>query len=229
MYDIRLYRPFLNSLKDQVYHQLKREIATGALRPGERLQEGRLAARFQVSKTPVREALALLVKEGFVEVMPRSGYVVTPFTLEDIQHLFDLRIILEGAAAELAAQHITAAEIQRLDLHVDSRYISGDLDTYDHIVDENRAFHHQVAVASRNPYLADAVLSLLEKMDRLIYFRLDSNAPPEEMDQEHRRLLDALRHHDPVRAREEMTAAVRNAREGVLTALRAKRTEERKA
>src|SRR5436190_1701331 len=101
-------------LRDRVYAEIKEDILTGVLAPGQLLQEGQLAQRFKTSKTPVREALARLVQEDLLEAFPRVGYVVTDCTVEDAQAVLDFRAILEGAAIELAARYITEAELAQL-------------------------------------------------------------------------------------------------------------------
>lgn len=102
--------PVRRSRADEVYEQLKREIAEFRLVPGDRLTENDLSERIGVSRTPVREALLRLQQEGFVEVLFRSGWRVLPFDFEKYEQLYDLRLVLESAA------------IQRIcsdDVHVD--------------------------------------------------------------------------------------------------------------
>ena len=88
------------SLRNRIVDALREEILTNRLKPGTVLLERECASRFGVSKTPVREALSLLVHEGLVELLPRKGYLVSSITVRDAQDDFELRVILEGAAAE---------------------------------------------------------------------------------------------------------------------------------
>ena len=97
------------SLAEQVYMRLRTEILHCQLPPGTELSEAELAARFEMSKTPVREALVTLRQEGLVLTFPRRGYQVAPITFGDMNELFDLRIMLEAGAVELACQRITDA------------------------------------------------------------------------------------------------------------------------
>ena len=98
----------------RVYRILKERILMCDYPPGSSLNEGRLAEQLEVSKTPIREALAMLVHEGFVEVLPRQGYRVTDLTIADVQEIFNLRLLLEPAAAGMAAEHATAEQLQAL-------------------------------------------------------------------------------------------------------------------
>jgi DNA-binding GntR family transcriptional regulator len=92
-------------LTDRVHARLREDILNARLLPGSTILEPELAARFGVSKTPVREALRLLVQDGWVIVLPRRGYLVRPLGLDDLRDVFQLREMIEpGFAAEAAAR-----------------------------------------------------------------------------------------------------------------------------
>ena len=86
------------SRADEVYEQLKRDVAGFKLVPGDRFTENELSERLGVSRTPVRQALFRLQQEGFVEVLFRSGWRVLPFDFEQFEQLYDLRMVLETTA-----------------------------------------------------------------------------------------------------------------------------------
>ena len=88
------------SRADEVYEQLKRDIAEFRLVPGDRFTENELCERLQVSRTPVRQALFRLQQEGYVEVLFRSGWRVLPFDFEQFEQLYDLRMVLETTAVQ---------------------------------------------------------------------------------------------------------------------------------
>ena len=88
------------SRADAVYLQLKQDIADFKLLPGDRFSENEICERLQVSRTPVRQALALLQQEGYVEVQFRSGWRVLPFDFEQFEQLYDLRMVLETTAVQ---------------------------------------------------------------------------------------------------------------------------------
>src|SRR5687767_2903649 len=90
--------------------QLEQDIVTGALRPGERLDEQGLATRFGVSRTPIREALMQLATTGLVTLHQRRGAFVTSLNLKDIIERFEVMAALEGACGSLAARRITDEE-----------------------------------------------------------------------------------------------------------------------
>src|SRR6187399_774147 len=95
------------SKKVEVYGSIRQDIISGTLKQGEIINEGLLAQKYSVSRTPAREALLTLVAEGLLSSLPRAGYMVTPVTIRDVQEAFHLREILEVEATRLAAQQIT--------------------------------------------------------------------------------------------------------------------------
>jgi DNA-binding GntR family transcriptional regulator len=102
--------PAHRSRADEVYDQLKRDIAEFNLVPGDRFTENELSERLGVSRTPVRQALFRLQQEGYVEVLFRSGWRVLPFDFEQFEQLYDLRMVLETTAA-----HRLCADSLRVD------------------------------------------------------------------------------------------------------------------
>ena len=97
-----------NNLADTVFRQLKNDIFDFALLPGERFSENEIARRLGVSRTPVREALYKLQREGYIDVAPQSGWNVRPFDFAVFEDLYDLRTVLELAAAKrmCATEHV---------------------------------------------------------------------------------------------------------------------------
>jgi DNA-binding GntR family transcriptional regulator len=90
--------PVFRSRADEVYEQLKRDVADFQLVPGDRFTENEISERLGVSRTPVRQALFRLQQEGFVEVLFRSGWRVLPFDFDQFEQLYDLRMVLETTA-----------------------------------------------------------------------------------------------------------------------------------
>lgn len=98
------------SRADEVYEQLKRDVAEFKLVPGDRFTENEISERLGVSRTPVRQALFRLQQEGFVEVLFRSGWRVLPFDFDQFEQLYDLRMVLETTAV-----HRICADDRRVD------------------------------------------------------------------------------------------------------------------
>lgn len=185
----RSHRVVKTSLKREVYEDLRRHIVRGNFQPGDLLRERELAAKYGVSKTPVREALSLLAQEEMVKAVPRAGYMVTQLTMRDVQEVYHLRLTLEPMAARLTAERITDEELRELE-----RVASPS--TPDEAVLFNHQFHLEVARASGNSRLAKMIEQLLDDMDRWagVDFSRFSEA---QLQRGHTVELDALRTRDP--------------------------------
>jgi DNA-binding GntR family transcriptional regulator len=94
------------SLADQAYARIKQMIFDFALMPGDRCSESELAQRLEISRTPLRQALQRLEREGFLQVMPKIGWQVAPLDFDTFDELYDLRVLIECHAA----QHLAEAE-----------------------------------------------------------------------------------------------------------------------
>lgn len=153
-------------LTERVHALLREDILRARLLPGATILEPELAARFGVSKTPVREALRLLVQDGWVLVLPRRGYLVRPLGLDDLRDVFQLREMIEpGFAAEAAARRdradaaltiaITTQQSARQDM------ASG--------LGAAADFHVRVAELSGNARATRIVSNLVDEVTRLHY------------------------------------------------------------
>ena len=136
------------------------EIVNGGLRPGDRLDEGALAERFRVSRTPIREAFKSLVGSGLVETIPNRGTFVARVGLPQLIEMFEVMAELEGMSARLAARRITEAEGRELQSLLDACAKAeevGDTDAYYY---ENERFHDCIYRASHNDFLAQQARQL---------------------------------------------------------------------
>jgi DNA-binding GntR family transcriptional regulator len=186
---------------DGAYEHLKRLILTGGLAPGVELREGALTESSGFGRTPVREALRRLVQEGFVEVRPRQGYRVAVVTLASVRDLFEMRLLLEPAAAELAATRASQEDLAALHDLAHESYVPGDPNSYERFLERNREFHVRVAKAAGNERLASTLRVLLEEMQRLFFISLSGDGTAVELVHEHHELHDALLARDAARAR----------------------------
>ncbi len=155
------------NVTDRIHQRLREDILHARLQPGQSIIEPELAARFEVSKTPVREALRLLVQDGWVMVLPRKGYLVRPLGLDDVREVFHLREMLEP---EFAAEAAWRAQ-GRLDhgLHqavADLRAASADVDN---ALASAAAFHIRIAELAGNTRGAKIVATLVDEVTRLHY------------------------------------------------------------
>jgi DNA-binding GntR family transcriptional regulator len=206
-------------LGEQVYQSVKVDILRGLLSPGAVLSIARLAEGHNVSRTPVRQALDALTREGFVEAIPRVGYFVSTLTVQDIRDMFGLRKILECAAAELAAPRISEADLARLE-ELNTTFVHGDINSYMSYLQNNRDFHCTIAAAAGNKWLVEAIGDLLEHSQRLFVIRLNAGVQvSEELSTEHREMIEALRTGDGNLARQVVGQWIKKAEDDILTAI----------
>ncbi len=109
-----LTAPEPSTLADQAYAQLKQLIFDFALMPGDRCSESELAQRLAVSRTPLRQALQRLEREGFLQVLPKIGWQVAPLDFDVFDELYDLRTLIECHAAQLLAEAEERPALQAL-------------------------------------------------------------------------------------------------------------------
>jgi DNA-binding GntR family transcriptional regulator len=152
----------------RLYEALAEQIITGALVPVQRLDERDLAERFEVSRTPVREALRGLQERGLVEIMPRRGIVVASISLERLQELLEAQCELEALCARRATESMTTMERKELELlheQAARQAAAGDHVGY---LETNGQFHSAIARGTHNAVL----VSMLEELrERLAPFR----------------------------------------------------------
>jgi DNA-binding GntR family transcriptional regulator len=180
------------SLADSAYEALKRRIIRCEIAPGALVTEAMLVRDLKLSKTPVREALARLVHDGLVRNIPRHGYEVTPITLRDVQDLFGARLIIEPAATQLAAGHVDAKHLRRLDELCKAGYDVRSQTSIDEFLRANYELHATIARAAGNPRVALLVEHLLDESERLFHLGLMLRNRSNEMAHEHRELVSAL-------------------------------------
>lgn len=215
-----------SSYSAKAYSVIKDRILTCQYAPGSALNEGRLADELEISKTPVRQALAMLAHEGFVEVLPRQGYRVTDLSITDVQEIFNLRLLLEPAAAAMAADHATAEQLQELRALAEE-HESADHDDYEAFVTQARAFHVKLAEASGNGRLASTLTHLLEEMQRLYLSGFDIRAGIEQQRGDHRDLVAALLKGNQHLAHEIAVRQIESSRERVMESLLAAMSKPR--
>ena len=147
-------------LKARVYEQILLDIILGELRPLGVLEEKTLAARYAAGIAGVREALGRLALEGLVLRRPRVGTVVAPLDIREIEQAFQVRHMLEGRTAGLAALKADADDIALIASAFDGAEAAIEAGDFRAMLAMDRAFHRAVAMATQNPTLGRYVISL---------------------------------------------------------------------
>ncbi|MDT3415854.1 DNA-binding GntR family transcriptional regulator [Brevibacillus aydinogluensis] len=185
------------TLQEQVYEYLREQILFGGLAPGQRLIEERLCEETGVSRSPIREAIRRLEKDGLVVVQAQGGVTVYEPTFEDFTSLFECRLHLEPAAARFAAERRTEEELADLqELLAQMADIARDSDAR-RTHELHFAFHQRIAEASKNPYMAKIMndLKVLISFYRNAILQVHPHRP-ETVIAEHGAILDAIRRRD---------------------------------
>lgn len=185
---------------EAAYHAVMEAIRRGDYVPGARLREEEVGARLDLSRTPVREALRRLEAEGIVEHRPRAGAVVRQLSHAELVELYEMRVVLERTAAELAARHGTAAEFDTLAAL--NRQIAEERSNPAQAAAINQAFHRGLYLASRNRFLLDAARGLNNALLLLGPTTFTDVARVDTVVAQHAAILEALFAGDPVAAGE---------------------------
>lgn len=145
------------SVRDVVYEQLKKAILEGHYKPGCQLNERQLAQQFNVSTTPLKEALRHLEQEGLIETRPRIGSFVSQDIMISIEEINLVRAALEGIAARLAAMKIDEAEIEQFGKIIEEMAYYTKTKKLEKLVETNDYFHKLISIFARNNYIAKQV------------------------------------------------------------------------
>lgn len=194
-------------LPSDIYDKLRVEIRHGILPPGARVTEQELAARFGVSRTPVRDAIVRLEADGLLSNEPRRGLIVTQLSHQQVVELYNMREILEGAAARHAAQAASDMELAAL-ADINQREKDNLLE-YDLLRDLNRNFHALIMLAAHNRYLLRAAEQLSGTMSVLPSL-LEQQERARIAVAEHSAIVEALLNRDRNAAEEAARAHVRS-------------------
>ncbi|TCD13306.1 GntR family transcriptional regulator [Oricola cellulosilytica] len=201
-------RKISQSSGEAAYAALMAALRDGTYAPGERLREEEVGERLGLSRTPVREALRRLEAHGVVEHRPRLGAVIRSLGHTETVELYEMRIVLERTAAEMAARHGAEAEFDTLGELNDSIEDQRDNPSIGSAI--NQDFHRCLYLAGRNRFLLDAARAITNS---LLLLGPTTYSDPERVDvvvAEHRMIVDALRTRDAKAAGEAAEAHLQN-------------------
>jgi DNA-binding GntR family transcriptional regulator len=211
-FELQSHRP----LRELVYEELKHKILIGNVNPGTRLMEIELAESMGVSRTPIREAIRKLEKEGLVSIEPRRGAYVSDISIKDMVDILEVREDLEGLAASLAAKRINedeANELKRITEKYSEAIESGNTDD---IVKYDELFHKLVVSCSGNRTLMQMVGSVQELALRFRYLYYDDYSRYEDMPDEHIGIMEAIINGDEKKARDEADLHIKRLKDFLL-------------
>ncbi len=197
------------SLHDRVKDALAQAILSGRLRPGERIIEERLAAEFGVSRNPVREAIRALAAEGLVEVSARRGASVASLSEQEARETVEVRALLEGHNARLAARRREAETLRIIQGVLERGTAAVTAGRFGELPELNREFHRALAAAGQNRVLGDVLERLRARTAML--FAPEDPARQERFWREHAGILQAILEGDEEAAAQRATEHVMGA------------------
>lgn len=180
------------------YDALVASIRSGVFQPGDRLREEDVGDRLNLSRTPVREALRRLEADGIIEHRPRLGAVVRRLSHAETVELYEMRVVLERTAAEMAAKHGTEAEFDTLDSL--NLAIAGERNDPARAAALNQQFHRGLYLACRNRFLLQSARAL---NNSLMLLGPTTFTDPDRIDTvvaQHDDIIAGLRSGDPMAA-----------------------------
>jgi DNA-binding GntR family transcriptional regulator len=204
------------SVSERIYLALRQEIMRCEIAPGATLDAASIARQYEVSKTPVRDAMQKLAADGLVTILPRSGYRVAPITFQAVHEILDLRAAIGPHAARQAARHATAADIAALRQIVSEYAAPLDIGTMQQVA---RRFHIAIARCSRNKRVVALSESLFDELERLLRFAIDFSVKTGEHSEEHTALVDAIEAGDGEKAAAIEAAHIKSSREFLIERL----------
>jgi DNA-binding GntR family transcriptional regulator len=171
---------------------LEAAILSGDLKPGDRLDEVRLAERYKVSRTPIREALKHLAASGLVDLRPRQGALVARPTVTGLIDMFETMAVLEGACVGLAARRHTSADRMAILAAHEACLAAKEAEDPDHFYRCNNDFHDALWRGAHNEFLSDQALALRKQLEP---YRRQITFHPGRMslsNDEHARIMEAV-------------------------------------
>lgn len=198
-------------LRAQAVTALRKQIVTGAYKPGQRLVEKHLEEELGVSRTVIREALRQLESQQLITLKPQVGAIVSVLTADDVRHLYQVRAALEGTAARLAAENAASSDVARLRELINGFRMAGDQGEVEQLVAIKDDFYAALLSAAGNPVIEDLLGNVQARIALLRAYTLEVPGRAPQSYAELSAVIDAIeaRHPDlaEARSREHVYAA----------------------
>ncbi len=183
--------------KEEIIRTIRNSIIKKEYKPGERLTEASLSRKFGVSRTPIREVLSQIEKEGFVKITPSAGAKVVELSDKEILDIYDLLIALEGTACKLACFKITDEQIEKLkEYNFLCERATAD-DNTDLLVELNSRFHWLITETTDNSYLINTRSNFRQLVDYVSFIFPHIHGQGRATVQGHIKIIDALTARNP--------------------------------
>lgn len=188
------------SLKEQAYDKLKELIITGALEPGALQNEKRLAEALGVSRTPVREALLELSREGMVTFVPGKGVEICKFTTQQVREVFEIRKIIEGYIIKKIASQVTPEDIKEIDENISNQEKMLLKTERLAFIEYDKQFHLYLASKLGNQQIESILDNLRDQMHLMGIRAVEDEFRMKQVIDEHRAIFSGLKEGNPQKA-----------------------------
>lgn len=205
------------TLTDSIYKLLRQEILSGHFHSGKRLKEVELSKHFNVSATPVREALFRLSQDGLLSIDPHRGATIASYTSKDFQDLYQIREFLEIPAVRLAASNVELSDIKELQQILELGDKALEQEDYSYLFNVDLDFHERLVMYSGNRHLSKITRSIHEKIQTIRRISAPSSKIGLKSQMGHYKILEAIKLHDADRAEKELLIHIQNTAEELLS------------
>lgn len=188
------------SLRDEAYQRIRQRIISLEMPPGSTIDEAELQSVLGLGRTPIREALLRLSQEQLVVIVPRRGMFVSDISLTDLRHLFEVRLVMETLAVQLAARRGTVQHWREMERLLKRLPEPGTPDENEIMIDLDERYHRLIYEASGNRFLASTLTPLYAQSLRLWYLLLHRISSMRPAIHEHEAMLAAFKAHDEAEA-----------------------------
>jgi GntR family transcriptional regulator, rspAB operon transcriptional repressor len=206
-------------LPQRAYLAVRHAIRHLQLPPGKTVLEREMAEILGMSRTPVRESLVRLETEGWVRLIPRRGFIVTPLVADDLQQIYEVVESLDGAAGRLATNRATHEELNHLEHLIAEQEKALELDDLLAWTDLDDQFHNYIVDLAQNPRLRGIVDSQSDQLYRARLYTIEFRPKPTHSVIEHKAILAVMRAGEPEAVRTMLQAHRHRARNEILKAL----------
>ncbi len=208
MKDIRIRIDEPKLLSEDIAESIKAAIIKGKFKPGEKISEGDLAQSMGISRTPLREAFRKLENQGFIQIIPRKGAMVTEVSATEAQDLYEIKSTLEGLAARLAAQRMTEKDLERLERINEELKGLIEHEDLEAFYRTHTRFHESFVKACGNSRLAVMISNLNDHFKRFGIVSLTLPGQYEQAIRQHEQIIAAFRRKDADAAEHAVTTNV---------------------
>jgi len=182
-------------LSEKIAQTIRNNIIKGIIKPGERLVEPKLSEMLGISRTPIREALRLLEMEGFIDIIPRRGAVVTTLTRKDIDDIFIIKMKLEPLASKLAVNHLEKSDMDKMK-ELAAKMEAGSSKGVTQLINWNYDFHNIFIHKCNNERLIRMLEGLQQQFKRATVYSFTTEGRTKKVNEEHLELINAFEAND---------------------------------